>query len=205
MRDSTLVILALLLGAILAGVVYLGLDRQGYLGQQEAPDWEFRNRLLEVPYGTRVIFRSANPDAGRERLWFGPKITDPEVSGLAPGPQGMPSIPHVRMGRETQVDEERTWYWVGSTHALFSQLGARTTSEWLMEIRPVREALPDGTHKIMLRAAYGNQNGSRTLYFYDPGDKDAASRGFGWVRMEAYAKDQGEITFSYPAGRFAPK
>ena len=91
------------------------------------------------------------------------------------------------------------------TFAVFAQMGSRTAGEYLEEIRPVRETKPDGSRRLMLRVAYGSPSGAKVLYFHDPAEAQPELRGFGWTRMEAYAKDQGEIIFSFPDGRTVPE
>lgn len=209
MRISALVFVAVLLGLLLGGVVYVALDRLGYLEPWEAPDWELENQLLKVPLGSWVILRSANPEAGAERLWFGPKIADPAVPELPPGPTDMPPVPHVRIGRTTRLPGEKTWLRAGGaadvSFATFAQMGARTPGEYLQEIRPVRELRPDGSRHLMLRAAFGTPTGAKVVYFFDPSEPQPELRGFGWTRMEAYAKEQAEIVFTFPDGRTVPE
>jgi hypothetical protein len=201
-----LALVAVLLGALLAAVVYIGLQRLGHLERWERPQWVFTNHTLKVPYGTRAVIRSANPKAGRERLWFGAKITDPEIPEIPPGPRDLPALPQIRIGREIQVDDETVWGYVGVTYALFNLMGARAHGEWLEEIRPVRETDERGNQRLMLRATFGNPQGGRGVYFYDPADPAPESRGFGWTRMEIYGKESlDEVLFSFPAGRTVPE
>ncbi|MHC5021982.1 MAG: hypothetical protein ACYTGX_18120, partial [Planctomycetota bacterium] len=145
--------------------------------------------------------------AGRERFWFGPKIVEPEIDlDRAPQATDPPPLPFVALGRETQVEDETQWGYVGVTHAVFTQLGARSLKEWLEEIRPVHERQADGSHKLMLRAIFGHEGGGRMIYYFDPSEPDPAARGFGWVRAEIYGKeDLNEVTFTQPAGRHVPK
>ena len=201
-----LVCTAILLGGLLVGVILLGLDRLGHLQSWSPTDWEFKNHVIEVPLGTRVVLRSMNAKAPQERFWFGRKDTDPRVDPRSPPKPGdIPPLPHVLVGRETRVEGEREWYYVPPvSFVLLGLMGARSTTEWLEEIRPVRERLPDGGHRVLLRASYGQQNGGRVSYFYDPDEPAASPRGFGWLRMEAFAKDLAEVSFAVPAGRTLP-
>ncbi len=206
MNVRGLALVAIVLGGLLAAVVLVGLDRMGHLQVWDLPEWKFENHLLKVPPGSYVIVRSVNPDAIQARFMFERTVTEPTVNrDRAPKPTDPPSLPYILLFVETKRPGDRDWRFTTLNFAALAQMGARTTREWLEELGPVRETLPDGSQKIMLRARYGQENGSQVLYFYDPNDPEASSRGFGWSRMEAYGgEDMSEITFTIPDGRLDP-
>jgi len=204
MSVRVLALIAFSLLALLAAVVFVGLDRLGRLKRWDVPGWKFENQLLRVPSGSRVIVRSAKPDAVQARFMFERTVTEPSVNrDRAPKPTDPPSLPYIVLWVETKRPGERVWRFTSINYAALAQMGARTTREWLEELGPVRETLPDGSEKIMLRARYGQENGSQAAYFYNPGDSLASNRGFGWSRMEAYGSEQmSDVSYTIPDGRY---
>ena len=200
-------LIAAILGSILGAVVYVGLDRLGHLEQWEAPGWKFQNQLLHVRPGSRVILNPINPDAIKARFMFERTVTEPVVRrDREPKPTDPPPMPYVLLWLETRRPQETQWHFASISFAILSQMGARSSQEWLEEIGPVRERLGDGSEKIMLRAVFGHQNGSHVAYFFDPNHPDPSALGFGWTRMEAHSPDQqSEINYAVPAGRYVPK
>ena len=199
-----LAIIALLLGGLLLGVVVVGLDRLGHFEHWDVPGWKFENPLLKVKSGTKVVVRPTSPNGVKMRFMFERIVTEPTVNRQRqPKPTDPPTMPYILLWMETMRPEDDRWRFTGISYAVLAQMGARTTREWLEELGPVRETLPDGTTKIMLRARFGLESGAQAAYFFDPNESDPSLRGFGWTRMEAYGAEQtSEINYTIPAGRY---
>ncbi|MHC4932680.1 MAG: hypothetical protein ACYTGV_10880 [Planctomycetota bacterium] len=208
MSTRALGLLALLLALLLAGVACLGLDRMGFLRPPEAPEWVFENALIQVDPGTVVRMRPVHEDAGEFRWLFGSVVTEPVVDpDLPPDPKtGPPAQPHVRVVVGSRRPDEPDFVAAHMTYPLLSLMGARTPLEWLEGIRLVSDRRLDGSRKPMLQAAYGHQNGSAVMYFFDPADPAPQARGLGWTRMEVYQQGKlSEIIFSHPDGHIRSK
>jgi len=208
MRTGTLATVAVLLGVLLTAVIWVGLDRLGYRESAEAPDFVFENVILKVPPGTWVIMRPMQDGVGEVRLLFAQPVVEPEiVRNRKPDPtRDPPQIPYMHMVSQRRRANESFWTRGGDNAALLATMGARGASEWLEEIRPVRERLPDGSHKTMLRALFRSPSGASNAYFYDPADPHPERRGYGWVRVETYGGDSklSEVLFAIPDGRAEP-
>jgi hypothetical protein len=199
-----LVLLALLLAALLAGVSYLGLRRMGYLGRPESPEFVFENHLLRTPERTWAILRPMDPSTGETRLLFAKAVPEPEYGPAEAAVREVefPPLPHFRIGRAHRPNPAETWSYVGAEHALYGLMGAKTSREWLEEIRPVREVGRDGNERVLLRATYGDETGATVVYLYDPADPDPTARGFGWLRREVYGGGAlTSVEYAIPDGR----
>jgi len=190
MSTRALASIAGFLGLLLAAAVVLLLARLGYLETPEKPGFLFENLLLTAPRGRRVILRPMQQGAPEQRFWFGPIITEPERD------DAFDPAPHLRVGIEERDPETRKWIYrrVGSLD--LALMGAMTTKEWLMEIRPVRDVAPDGTSRILLLASYGHESGATVSYLRDPAH---LVPGFGWLRHEIYrAGNPPQVYYAIP-------
>ena len=204
MKLSNLAAVAVLLGVLLVGIVSIGLDRLGYGQSYAASGFVFENVLLKVPPGTWVRMRPMQEGVGEVRLLFALPVVEPEINrDKKPNPAtDLPPLPFVHMVSQSKRAGDGHWSRGGDHAAILATIGARGLGEWLEEIRPVRERMADGTVKTMLRATYGGTGGAQVAYFYDPSDPHPERRGYGWVRMETYGKDDlAEVLFAIPDGK----
>ena len=191
MSTRGLALWALFLALLCAGVAYLTCERLGYIGEIEVPALEFENRMLTVPRAQRVVLRPMRHGVTWARYWFGPRVNDPASDDpVCP-------FPRIRVGLENQHEDEDTWYFQQAQFFALAQMGAMTTDEWLEELRPVRERLPDGSDRIVVRAVFGHQSGAQVHYFYDI---ENPVPGLGWYRHELFAEGSGrQVYFAFPA------
>lgn len=191
MSTRALAATAVLLTFLCGAAAVLLLQRLGYLDAVEVPRIHFENRMLDVEYGRRVVLRPLQEGGAHARYWFGPRMNDPRFDDK------VSPLPHIRVGLEDRQKDEDTWYFVTAQYLVLGQLGAITTDEWLEEIRPVSEKLPDGSRRVVIRATFGHSSGAVVHYYHHP---DHPVPGFGWYRHELLAQGRGEqVYFAYPA------
>jgi len=204
---------ALWLSVLLGVLVLVGAQRSGYWGPGDwgsgdwAPieegKWEFRNSLLDCKPGTVTDLSPGRVDQARRRFWFLRIFAEPDPTDVSASHNPMGRYAHYRAAVSEQRPNEEGWYYQTAAFIAFRQLGAVGSSEWLTEIRLVREKREDGTSRDLLQASFANAAKARMRYSYDPRESraDAALRGLGWVHMVQEAPDvTSEVFFLEPAG-----
>ncbi|MHC4818614.1 MAG: hypothetical protein ACYTF8_11220 [Planctomycetota bacterium] len=185
---------ALGLALLLGGATWLTLDRLGLLEELPVPDFVFRNHVLDVERGRRIILRPMQEGPPTVRYTFTGTEAEPEVSEKAFFP-----APYVVTGMEDRKPDEDAWYFKDYFFLVLGQMGAMTPKEWLEEIGLVRERSRDGTERLLVRALYGHESGATVVYYYDP---ERPVPGVGWFRSEMHAQDRDpEVHFARDAGR----
>ena len=188
-----LALLALFLGVLLAASVALVARGLGRFETWEPIAFRFENPTLAVGRGERVVVKPIERGGTWQRFTFTAVVGEPEALKDAAFP-----LPYAAAALETRWSEEG-WRYDPSdfVRALPLQGMGAPPREWLTEIRPVLEVAPDGSSRLVYRAAYLHETGMRVFYVHDPARKIP---GFGWVRQERYAKDQEQpaIFFAYP-------
>ena len=203
MSTRGLVTAALVLAGLLVLLGVAGAHRLGYLSPAPRPTWEFRNSLCECRPGTRVVLRPGAADQERRRYWFLRAVREPAPDDLSAADHDVGRFAHARASVEVRRPGEDGWFFDGVAFFSYRQLGALTHGEFLEEIKLVRQEEDGGRQRPLLRARFATATRSESWYYFDPESDpaEAASRGFGWVRVERHASGaQSEVYYLSAAG-----
>ncbi len=191
-------LLALALGALLVAAVLLVARGLGWFATWEEVDFAFENPVLKAQRGDRVVVKPIEAGGIWQRFTFTAVVGEPEAMEDPALP-----LPHAAAVVESRWSETEGWRYDPNDFVRplpLLGLGAASPREWLQEIRPVLEVSPDGSTRLLYRAAYTHDTGLHVAYYHDPAREIP---GFGWVRQERLARDQ-EQPAIFHAFRVAP-
>jgi len=174
--------LSLLLGLLLAGTLYLGAHRFGWIDPPPPVRWRFENRLLTAALDQQLFIRPMLDADSAYRIAISHIEAEPERDT----PDAIYPEPYVAYSIAERRPHEEDFLVIPPGLIPLKGLGALTAGEWLHDIGVVREKIEGGGEREVLRMRCGQPSGGSVSYYFDP---ERPVDPLGWFRQEVLPPD----------------